>query len=58
MLGALVQMGVDDLDLDDICEASSAVLNWQESVYNEKNAYRLFSQLSIALLDLGILEVE
>lgn len=43
--------------LDDMAETNLTVFNKEEAIYEQTNTYRLLSMLSIALLNLGLIEV-
>lgn len=58
MFKAFVQMGIPDYDLDDFSQCNINIFKWQENHYSQKALYRLLSLLSIAFIDLGLIEIE
>lgn len=57
MFKAFIQMGILDYDLDDFSQCNINIFKWQENHYSQKSLYRLLSLLSIALIDLGLIEI-
>lgn len=50
--------GVVDIDLDDFSTTSATVFDKQESYFNNGEGFRLFSMLTLAFLQLGIIETD
>ena len=46
------------LEIDNMGYTNSEVFEWQEVRYSQSNKYKLISLLSVALIDLGIIEIE
>lgn len=55
---ALSCIGLKEYDIDNIKPLTKKVFNWQENYYEQHSEYKLLSLLSIALLDLGLIEIE
>lgn len=58
LLSALRRIEQKDFDIDSFGETSKNVFDYEEKEYQSTNRYRLLSLLAIALLDLGLIEVE
>ena len=58
MHGALDIMEISSYDLDDFAKTNKQIFNFQESNYKKNKKYRLLSLLCIALIDLGLIEIE
>lgn len=55
---ALTELNVYDYDLDDFSKTSNIIIDAQEDCFSKCNAYKILSLLCIALIDLGLIEVE
>lgn len=53
----LLQMGITEYNIDDFSQTNKKILDLQELILLDKGGYKLLSMISIALLDLGIIEV-
>lgn len=45
-------------DIDNMGQTNSEVFERQEARYSQNQTYKLLSLLSVALIDLGIIEIE
>lgn len=50
--------GITNFDLDDFSPVSSAVFEKQENYFNNDEGFRLFSMLTLAFLQMGIIELD
>ncbi len=57
MSKTLNKMGIKEFDIDDFRETNEQILTVQEQYLESIEGYKLLSTLSVALLDLGIIEV-
>ena len=55
---SIKQIGISDLDLDDFGLANKEIYSYEEEEYTRNSLYRTLSLLSIALVDLGLLEID
>lgn len=53
----LYQMGIDSYNIDDFRNTNIQILDLEERILMERDGYKLLSMVSVALLDLGIIEV-
>lgn len=53
----LNHIGVDSYDIDNFYDANKSILDIQERYVSDKGDYKILSLISIALIDLGIIEV-
>jgi len=58
MYKAFVGMGIHYYNIDNFSQYNINIFKWQENHYRQKSLYRLLSLLSIAFIDLGIIEIE
>lgn len=58
LLNALRLIEQKEFDIDAFCDTSRAVYDYEEKHYEDTGMYRLLSLLTIALLDLGLVEME
>lgn len=58
LLKAFDKLGVSEYDLDDFYKTNKIVYDYEENNYKEKRKYNVISLLSIALLDLGLIEID
>lgn len=58
MYKGLAKVNVYDYDLDDFSETNKIIIDDQEDHFKQSNAYRLLSLISIALIDLGLIEIQ
>jgi hypothetical protein len=58
MFFGLSSMQIQEIDIDDFKDANNAVFHWQEQYYAANEAYRVFSLFCIALVDLGLVELQ
>jgi len=58
MSKTFVEIGISHYNIDDFSQCNINVFKWQENHYRQKSLYRLLSLLSIAFIDLGIIEIE
>lgn len=54
----LAKVNVYDYNLDDFSETNEIIIDAQEEHFKQSNAYRLLSLISIALVDLGLIEIQ
>ncbi len=54
----LIDEGLEDWDIDHFSPTSSAIFAKQEERYRQGNGFRVFSMLTLAFLQMGILEIE
>ncbi len=57
MAKSFVRMGIDDFDIDHFSEVNKQLLDIQEEYLKSTDGYKLISTISMALIDLGIIEV-
>lgn len=57
MMSTLKELAVEKVDLDNFYEANNQVFDMQEGYFAEKELYRVLSFLCVALLDLGLIEM-
>ncbi len=58
MLNALKKLGIYTYDIDNFGETNLTIFNKQEDYYLINQTYRLLSLVCMALIDLGIVEIE
>ena len=58
MYKGLTKLNAHNYDLDDFTETNKIIIDTQEEYFNQNNAYKLLSLLCIALIDLGLIEVQ
>jgi hypothetical protein len=58
MLSALHKLGIDNYDIDNFGETNLEIFNKQEAHYLVNQKYRLLSLICIALIDLGLIEIQ
>ena len=58
LLKGLNEMGISELDLDDFKESNQKIYSYQQEHYNKDKAFRLLSLLCLALIDLGLIEID
>lgn len=58
LIHSIKQIGVSELDLDDFGLANKSIYTYEEEEYNKDSLYRILSLLSVALIDLGLIEIE
>ncbi len=58
MYKGLTKVNAQNYDLDDFSKTNEIIIDAQEDYFKQCNAYRLLSLLCIALIDLGLIEVE
>ncbi len=57
MCKTMNKMEITDFDIDDFTETNFKILNKQEEILHNIEGYKILSMISMALLDLGIIEV-
>lgn len=57
MLWALKEIGIDEVDVDAFGECNKNVFEYEEQEYSNESVYRVLSLLTIALIDLGLIEI-
>ncbi len=57
MSKTLNKFGINDFDIDDFTDTNMEVLKNEEEILKDIEGYRVLSLISVALLDLGIIEV-
>jgi hypothetical protein len=58
MIGGLELIGISEYDLDDFVQCNMNVYEYQEGYYNQNKKFRVLSLLCIALIDLGLIEIQ
>jgi len=56
MLAGLIKMDINEFDVDNFKETNIKIFGFQEKHFAENEVYRLLSLLTIALIDLGLIE--
>ncbi len=54
----LTKLNAHNYDLDNFSKTNEIIIDNQEEYFKQSNVYRLLSLLCIALIDLGLIEVE
>ncbi len=57
MSKSLIKLGINDFDIDNFSDVNKDLLKAQEEYLKEVDGYKLISTISMALIDLGIIEV-
>lgn len=58
MLNTIEKMGLQEYDLDNFYEANKFIFEFENNHYKSTNKYKLISLICIALLDLGLINIE
>ena len=58
MYNGLTKINAQNYNLDNFSETNRIISNIQEENFKKKSKYNLLSLLCIALIDLGLIEVE
>ena len=58
MLNTIEKMGLQEYDLDNFYEANKFIFEFENNQYKSTNKYKLISLICIALLDLGLINIE
>lgn len=58
MNGAIQEIGLTEIDLDDFRECNKRIYDYQDSFYSDNKKFKLLSLLCVALMDLGLIEIE
>lgn len=56
MLVGLIKMDINEFDIDNFKKTNITIFSFQEKHFGENEVYRLLSLLTIALIDLGLIE--
>ena len=57
LFDSFCKIGVNNINLDDFAENNKAVYDYEESEFARNKMYRVLSLLSVAFIDLGLIEV-
>lgn len=58
LLHSIEQIGVSEIDVDNFGLANKSIYFYEEEEYNKESLYRVLSLLSVALIDLGLIEID
>lgn len=58
MYKGLSEINIQDYDLDDFSQTNEIIIDTQEENFKQNNTYKLLSLLCIALIDLGLIEIQ
>lgn len=58
MFYALEQIGMSGFDLDNCKECNKVIYDYEMQFYSENNTFKLLSLLCVALIDLGLIEID
>ena len=58
MFESINDIGIEDVNVDAFGETNKDIFYYEENVYVKEKAYRALSLVTIALIDLGLLEIE
>ena len=58
MYKGLSEINIQDYDLDDFSQTNEIIIETQEENFKQNNTYKLLSLLCIALIDLGLIEIQ
>ena len=58
MYKGLSEINIQDYDLDEFSQTNEIIIDTQEENFKQNNTYKLLSLLCIALIDLGLIEIQ